>query len=742
MKHHPFVLARWLVLTALLVRPAMGATNAPTEAAEFKSLSLQDLMNIQIRDVSTASKRTEKATAAPGTVIVITAEDIKLRGYRFLYDVLRDLPGMETAPMYFSEIGTDVSVRGVRGNNKLIVQVNGMRVNPPGGENFPFRSDFSVRDAEQIEVIYGAASTLYGADAISAVINIKTRKVGDNLNGTLGADGGLNSARDAWGSFGGSFGPDHRLRLLGYASYHDSDMMNTAADYPAYWSNYRAVAATVNPYRPERTPWREDFGLNIFARLEFSSWASLQVWHRQSERSSSEGGYGYTNSLAQFVPVLHYLPEARWGDVSTVAEGKLTWPIGDVAKLDSTITYNRYEIDPNTRYVWPAINGTATNWFFNDYKYGIGQGLTFEETLHWDIAPSLNLLAGASAGIYDVIPKSTVPGGASTGGDVVAQGGTWQYYTVMGELTSLHEIPRVVRVCYQTYDGYAELGWQALEKLRLVAGTRITHDTRYKEIPVTPRAAIVYDLTEALTAKYIFSRAFVAPAPYFAYATYDNGTVLATSNPDIKPETALTHELNLTFSRPNLQLGISGYYGTQNNLILVSDTATPQNILQSVWVGPTASDPRWLAHSVNGGSSDRYGLDLYGRATVGPVSFWASYSYVDFEEHLPAGTTGLKGISHHNGRLGATWAITSRLFLTPSLTIRSTPENVYAGTLAGALRTPMDINLYLLWNATRHVDFFADLRNVTDNRNALGGIASVAYPQESFSAVLGVRVNF
>ena len=29
------------------------------------------------------------------------------------------------------------------------------------------------------------------------------------------------------------------------------------------------------------------------------------------------------------------------------------------------------------------------------------------------------------------------------------------------------------------------------------------------------------------------------------------------------------------------------------------------------------------------------------------------------------------------------------------------------------------MNLYLLWNVTKHVDLFADLRNVTDNRNAL-----------------------
>jgi len=692
-------------------------TNAAT-TAELKKLSLEELMNIEVPTVTAASKQEEKATASPATVIVIDKKDIKLRGYRFLHEVLRDLPGMETAPMFFSEVGTQVAVRGVVGNNKIIVLFNGMRVNPPGGENFPFRNDFSIRDAEQIEVIYGAGSTLYGADAISAVINIKTRKPTETTGGALGADGGLNDERDVWASFSDCFGVAKNIRFLGYLSYHDSDMMHTDKDYPTYWSAYRNVAVTANPMGLEQTPSREDFGLNIFARLEVGDWASLQVWQRQSERSSSEGGYGYVQN-GKFVPVLNYLPEARWGDMSTVAEGKITLPIGDSAKLDSTLTYNRYEIDPSTRYVWTSISGSSTNWYFDDYKYGIGQGLTIEEALHWDLTPKINLLAGFSAGMYDIIPKSTVSGGADSDGDVISQGGYWEYYTTMGDTNSIHRIPRVVRVCYQTYAGYLEFGWQIVDKLRLIAGTRVTKDTRFDVLPITPRAALIYDVTPELTAKYIFTKAFVAPAPYFANATYDNGTVLATSNPNLSPETAMTHELNLTYNRKNIMLGISGYYGTQDNLILISDADSPANKIAPVWVGPTASDPRDLAHSVNGGSSERIGVDLYGRATFGPVSTWASYSYVDFHEELPSGTIGLQGISRHNGRLGVTWAITSQLFITPSLVARSTPKNVFAGNLGNELENPVEMNLYLLWNVTKHVDLFADLRNVTDNRNAL-----------------------
>src|SRR2546423_15566078 len=79
-------------------------------AAKFSQLSFEDLMNISI---STASKKIEKVSEAPATVYVITQEDIKQRGYVFLKDVLRDLPGMETIENYYSEQGTLIPVRGV-----------------------------------------------------------------------------------------------------------------------------------------------------------------------------------------------------------------------------------------------------------------------------------------------------------------------------------------------------------------------------------------------------------------------------------------------------------------------------------------------------------------------------------------------------------------------------------------------------------------------------------------------------
>lgn len=711
-------------LLALGAGGARGADGTP----ELKRLSLEDLMTLEVKEVTTASKRPEKETDAPGMVYVIDKNDIRLRGYTQLKDVLKDLPGMETIENNFSEFGTLVAVRGLVGNNQIVLMVNGMRVNPPGGEDLPIRSDISIRNVEQIEVVYGPGSTLYGRDAVSAVINIKTKAPGESLNAEADVAAGLNNEHDLYGSFGKVFNKDRNISLSGYVQYHDSDLTRLDKDYPDWWRAYQQAADEKGGVGA--VPARQDFGLNAFTRFEAGDF-SLQGWFRDSRRSSAEG-YAYP-------PVLSYLPQAIWQDSSLVVEAKDSAQLNAMMRLDSTLTYNRYEIDPNTRYTWPL---NATTWNLGDYKYGIGSSISLEETLRVDFSKDISLLAGLVAATYDVIPKSTVPGGADPSGNVVQQGGNWVYYDTLGGPPI--SVPRVVEVKYQTTGGYLEGNWQALSGLKFFAGMRSDWDSRIDGMSFTPRAGVVANLTPEFTAKYTFSTAYVAPPAYFENATYDNGTLLAVSNPDLQPEKTQNHEVDFNYTEKNYQLGLGLYHGNQKNLFMISDTALPENIIrQVVYLSPTdPTQTRILAHSVNGGDSYNEGADLYGRATFGAISPWASYSVVRFEETENGVTTGLPGISQHNGRLGVSWAVTSRFSLTPSLVIRSKPQDLtpYMATFEDSV--PYEINLYALWAVTKHLELFADLRNITDHRYILTSFAGGAAPQEAFNGMVGLKLGF
>ncbi|MER2603904.1 MAG: TonB-dependent receptor plug domain-containing protein, partial [Candidatus Competibacter phosphatis] len=79
---------------------------AERASVDLTRFSLEELMQM---DVYSASKFGQKASEAPSSVTVITAEDIKTQGYRTLADILRSLPGVYLS---YDRGYSNVGVRG------------------------------------------------------------------------------------------------------------------------------------------------------------------------------------------------------------------------------------------------------------------------------------------------------------------------------------------------------------------------------------------------------------------------------------------------------------------------------------------------------------------------------------------------------------------------------------------------------------------------------------------------------
>ena len=215
------------------------------------------------------------------------------------------------------------------GNNKIVLLINGMRVNPPGGEELMIRDDVSVRFAEQIEVVYGPGSTLYGQDAISAVINIKTRRPGETPGSRRWGPTATTTAGRASAACRLKLREQAEtpLALTAFVQARESDLANLRKAYPVWYSNHQTVLA---PRGITGDPVREDTGYNLFGRIESSS-ASLQAWFRDSGRSSAEG-----SGEGGMTPVLYFVEESKWRDRSLVVEGAAHAATGTVggAALD------------------------------------------------------------------------------------------------------------------------------------------------------------------------------------------------------------------------------------------------------------------------------------------------------------------------------------------------------------------------------------------------------------------------
>jgi iron complex outermembrane receptor protein len=139
-------------------------------------LSLDALFNI---DISVASKSLMKQSEAPSIVTVITRPMIEALGSRSVAEALRDVPGFYMIDDY---VTSNIAVRGINAGpnswSRIIkVMVDGHPVTDYStGGTFLGPELIPIEVVESIEVIRGAGSALYGANAFLGVINIVTKQ--------------------------------------------------------------------------------------------------------------------------------------------------------------------------------------------------------------------------------------------------------------------------------------------------------------------------------------------------------------------------------------------------------------------------------------------------------------------------------------------------------------------------------------------------------------------------------------
>lgn len=166
--------------------PSPGPTPAPPAAppAPQPPRARDDARDDTYEErVVTASLSSQSTLDAPNATTVITAQDIRLSGLTRIAELLRRAVGVDVTTIESSD--TQVGIRGFnrRLSNRVLVLVDGRSVYLDflGVTLWPLLP-VSVEEIERIEIIRGAGSALYGADAFSGVINIITRAPGEGRN--------------------------------------------------------------------------------------------------------------------------------------------------------------------------------------------------------------------------------------------------------------------------------------------------------------------------------------------------------------------------------------------------------------------------------------------------------------------------------------------------------------------------------------------------------------------------------
>ena len=716
------------VRMALAVALYMIAADTRAAAQDITELTLEQLMRMP---VVTASRHSEPLTDAPARMHVVTADQIRARGYRSLVDVLDDLADFKVDIGGDQDYPIELTVQGSRGANRVIVLLDGMRVSSPTNEPLPVLANYPVHAARQIEILYGPASAVYGADAFSAIVNIITRDAPNDPRLELETSAGQHGLTNHMGSLAVSVGRGS-LVLAGQvlsdaqpdlSRFYPADFKGLEGQRTGTFNTIFGPMSAVGHVSPEY-----DVPLSAHSFHGVFRLGGLQV-------SVFENGARMPTTPAYTPDNAVYNDAAFNRNSLLVGSGAYTRQVGPVTST-STLTASRHELDPESGY-WNVYSNMKKS-----YKYAYGSMLKVDQQVTWKPAAASTLIAGATYERFFAIPQ-----GADLNAPVTS-------HDVPGTILDTGITDGFIQLRYANGGAYAQLQQSISRRLTATIGARADYNTRYGAT-FNPRLGLVARAAPATTIKLLFGTAYLAPSPYQSYGHYgsfysnDEGRTYQSEywhvpNPNLKPQRKKAFEVNLIQGLgESVVLSASTFYAQVTDRIQESDpdTAGPGQYLG--WpVG-------YIDFAVNEGDDTTYGgtlgvdlarpLGADGRIDV-RAAVTVTDGHVSREDADGSGTRlPIGGMAPVQLKLGADvrhglWSAAPRLTLSGAQRLRAT-ETIGGAEARRTLDGYATLDVHLRRrNIYRALDAFVTVENALDARYRHINMRAYSNPEELIGA--------
>lgn len=526
---------RQLILFSIIF--TSGLVFSQTEEQEMFRLGEDDIKSETESDkieIVSASRSEKLRDDLPVTVYVISREEIIKNGYTSLVDVLKDIPGIKVSQPGSGIEGETFLMDGLFGNYYCKILVDNIPFRPSVVSGMPIGNQLPIRQAERIEIIYGPAAAIYGADAISGVINIITntseRPVWAQADIALGSR--ENYFMDVM--IGGKVGKNKNiLNYTFYGSYSVKGDLNIGYDLENLYnpSNYNFLDPTNDSVNYFQAPFYKGDSLEpAINKLPTSSrligfglkYRGLKFNYTHTLRTS-HSSIGQAPNLYAYYDPLNY-----WGEKIDRYSLDYTksWK-----KLASTtyLSYLSYRLDNNStfRLIYDVgDNGRV-------YKYAASDDLNFEEILTYNFTPNLELTGGFSFQLSGNLPVTN---------DLREPFDT-KLYTPFSESVNYNDTVfgnfGINPTNFNNVAGFLQIYYR-LHKFIFIAGGRYDHHSIYGS-SLNPRLGILFNANNKLSFRTSYGQGFRAPSLYYTYKSIayqtENGIFYSNiPNPDVKPE--------------------------------------------------------------------------------------------------------------------------------------------------------------------------------------------------------------
>ena len=448
-----------------------------------------------------------KSTATP--VHVLSAQEIREQGISTFDGALtRMMPQVSMAP---NSMGTFLRLNGL-GNKYILILINGQKLNGDISNNVDLNR-INMARVKRIEVLDGAASSLYGSDAIAGVINIITDQPTQDLvsitsdtrvsgHGQLTESVSLDIFSKGFGSYT-SFTHDradsYRNNDLEYVKGSDTETQPSIAPlFTGYRSNIVGQKFTYAP--------NQHLALN--AGLDYS----YKITSRPETREGITGGTDY---------------EMRYKG--------LRWNVGGIYKFTSR-------------------NSIQANFVVDRYRYGKEYDVETKTNQIGDYVQSKKqrMMDGEIKAILGFTTNSTTIFGAD-----------WRQDHLTATSGNINEKA-------YTLAAYAQHEMKFLKDFTATLGLRLTHHETFNN-HLTPKVALMYAPGE-FRFRATYSAGFRAPGLdelYYHYYSVNRGKPqISFGNRDLNPEKSHYFSLNAEYRTQMLAVSLTGFINRINDMVV------------------------------------------------------------------------------------------------------------------------------------------------------------------------------
>lgn len=479
---------------------AVVASSATAQIHQKKDSLNRNVYNIN-PIVVTGSGHHQRLTNTVTPVRVLSAHEMEQQGISTFSDaIVRMLPQVSMAP---NSMGTFLRLNGL-GNKYILILINGHKLTGDISNNVDI-SRIDLSRVKRIEVLDGAASSLYGSDAIGGVINIITDQPTDQLvavtsNTRVSGEGqfteqvnldiALKNGLSSHTSFTHDEADSYQNNPYVYKKGSDTEVERTLA--PLFTGSHSNLVA-------QRFDWQLNRKLAVNSGIDFS----YRKTDRPNTREDITGGTDY---------------EMRYKG--------LRWNVGGI-----------YKFSPR--------NSVQADFTADQFRYGKEYDVAKGDYQPGDYVQSKkqHSIDGEVKGIFGFTSHSTTIFGLDARKD-------WLKAT-SGDVDS-H---------VYTMAAYAQHEMELFPKLKAVAGLRLNyHETFHADL--TPKLSIMYS-PKNLNFRATYSRGFRAPGLdelYYHYYSVNRGKPqIIFGNKNLEAEHSDYFALGAEYHNSRLSVGVTGF---------------------------------------------------------------------------------------------------------------------------------------------------------------------------------------